>query len=707
MMVKPRSDEVSIDGGGSYLAIEKTMKRKKKRKGPPPDGGASDLVASNADPSLLVRVPCDNRVNVDAVLDKKLQKNVEQWGLLEPSHAAKGSCDKPEGNCVVKGGLVAPQAGHVVASCSETRAVSPGAGGDKTQAMENSPMLPPVSSPLVDVVILGYGSVTHQSAKEILNAPQIADGNAVGPKAIADGKDVSVSNAKTVPVFGVGSSSAGLNKDSLAGQGLVFKVGGTGSGPVAQGVGSNGRKTKAAGVMLHRAKKAFLSGPGVSLGAASTSNRPNPPTIQSVRPEAEVPGAVPAGPTKGAQVRPTFSDVIKDNRLVGNGFKLEHYDLMENEDDVILDESDEIPFVETWGYCLIGCFTGPFPGRQALNSLVNSWNVKCRIIPYAKGWTVFRFMSDEDRFKVFNGGPYLAFGKTLMLRLVDAGVIIGDDLFTSVPTWVLFHDVPLSVWSESGLSKIASKVGIPMYTDKFTKERTKMSYARCLVDVDVSKPPVMEFGVKLSGGRRYTQKVTYECYPDYCCDCKKFGHNIFKCPKKTKVVETPVVPSPAVPNVDPVPTRNPVPVVNPKPVLPPKVFRPKTRVKTHNNASHKASLPKASNNIANGALSKEIESVDMVTSPSNKGNGSKKMDKGKAIASQIPMVSPNSFEALNNMGGTSGTHDEDVSNVQMGDLIPSALDNADHEGGVWQHVIRKGSPNGRGGAVSSFVSQCG
>ncbi|GAA0159092.1 hypothetical protein LIER_43469 [Lithospermum erythrorhizon] len=131
-MVKPRSDEVSNDGGGSYLAIEKTMKRNKKRKGPPPDGGASDLVASNADPSLLVRVPRDNRVNVDAVLDKQLQKNVEQWGLLEPSHAAKGSCDKPEGNCVVKGGLVAPQAGHVVASCSETRVVSPGAGGDKT-----------------------------------------------------------------------------------------------------------------------------------------------------------------------------------------------------------------------------------------------------------------------------------------------------------------------------------------------------------------------------------------------------------------------------------------------------------------------------------------------------------------------------------------------------------------------------------------------
>ncbi|KAG9137859.1 hypothetical protein Leryth_026732, partial [Lithospermum erythrorhizon] len=165
-------------------------------------------------------------------------------------------------------------------------------------------------------------------------------------------------------------------------------------------------------------------------------------------------------------------------------------------------------------------FHGTFP-RQAFTWLFGF-----------KSWNEMR-----DRFRVFNGGPYLAFGKTLMLRLVDAGVILADDLFTSVPTWVLFHDVPLSVWSESGLSKIASKVGIPMYTDKVTKERTKMSYARCLVDVDVSKPPVLEFGVKLSGGRRYVQKVTYECYPDYCCDSQKaFGLMCLSAPSPDHMV---------------------------------------------------------------------------------------------------------------------------------------------------------------------------
>ncbi|GAA0172661.1 hypothetical protein LIER_26443 [Lithospermum erythrorhizon] len=276
---------------------------------------------------------------------------------------------------------------------------------------------------------------------------------------------------------------------------------------------------------------------------------------------------------------------------------LQQYDLMDDDDDVVLDESDEIPFVETWGYCLIGCFTGSFPGRPAIDSIVKSWGVKCRIIPYGKGWTVFRFTSDDDRLHVLNGGPYLAYGKTLMLKLVDAGVILSDDLFTSVPTWVLLLDVPLSVWSESGLSKIASKVGIPMYTDKVTKEHSKMNYARCLIDVDVRKPPVLEFGVNMSGRRRYVQKVSYEHYPGYCCDCKAFGHNVFKCPKK--------------PNVDEAP------------VNPPKVPRPKANAKAKGVGSSKAPLPKENANGLNGndPLPGAVGGVSKASVPLPKGKG--------------------------------------------------------------------------------------
>ncbi|GAA0143144.1 hypothetical protein LIER_03897 [Lithospermum erythrorhizon] len=570
-MVKPQSEEGLTEGGGSYLAIEKAMKKKKKRKSTPPEEEVSNMVASNADPSLLVRVPQDNRVNVEGVLDEKMQKVVVEWEHNSSSLVAKVSCGDAMGNNAIEVDEITPKTAYVVALCSETEAVIQRDGGDKTQSVSSSLPVPPTNQSQVGNGTIGVGLVAPQSVEDVHLAPQTVKDFVVNSETGDVLNNVGGGTSQTGPVLQPLAGLRGLSSDGLldAGKGLVFKAGNSDSGSGTNATGSNTGKPKLAGAMLQRARKALSRRSGARLGAGSVSTRLNPPNPLPIRPDTVVPLAAPTGPPEGAKVRPKFLEVIKDNRIVGNGLRLEHYDLMDNEDDVVLDENDEIPFVETWGYCLIGCFTGPFPGRQALNSLVKSWNVKCRIIPYAKGWTVFRFVTDEDRFRVFNGGPYLAFGKTLMLRLVDAGVILGDDLFTSVPTWVLFHDVPLSVWSESGLSKIASKVGIPMYTDKFTKERTKMSYARCLVDVDVSKPPVLEFGVKLPGGKRYNQKVTYECYPDYCCDCKAFGHNVFKCPKKAKVVNTPDIPPPVVPTKNPV--VEPVPVVNPEPVIPPRI----------------------------------------------------------------------------------------------------------------------------------------
>ncbi|GAA0164869.1 hypothetical protein LIER_20410 [Lithospermum erythrorhizon] len=263
-MVKPRSEEVSNEGGGSYLSIEKAMKKKKKRKNPPLDNDASNMIASNADPSLLVRVPHDNRVNVDDVLDKKLQLEVEKWGLTDSSLADKSLCGSPEGKGVIE---VAPQNSYVVALSSELDVISHGNGDDTTQVVSKSPTVSPVFRSDVGGGSIGAGLVAPKPPTMCRLRPRLV--------------------------------------------------------------------------------KVLLCGSGVRLGAGPVPNRPNPPTPLPIRPEAVVPRAVPTGPPEGAKVRPKFSEVIKDNRIVGNGLKLQQYDFMENDDDVILDESDEIPFVET------------------------------------------------------------------------------------------------------------------------------------------------------------------------------------------------------------------------------------------------------------------------------------------------------------------------------------------------------------------------
>ncbi|GAA0162163.1 hypothetical protein LIER_18317 [Lithospermum erythrorhizon] len=192
---------------------------------------------------------------------------------------------------------------------------------------------------------------------------------------------------------------------------------------------------------------------------------------------------------------------------------------------VVLDpDVDFTPTVEKWGICLIGSFTGRFPSSKAVFDIKNSWGVDCKVMPYSKAWTIFRFKSLEDREKVFEGGPYMAWGKTLMLKKVEDDTMFGDDLFLDIPMWVQFHNVPLCYWNPNGLGKITSKLGRPLYSDQVTSEYSKASYARILVEVDVTKKPVFEYEVKIKGGGAFLQRVSYENYQDYCFQCKKFGH---------------------------------------------------------------------------------------------------------------------------------------------------------------------------------------
>ncbi|GAA0141969.1 hypothetical protein LIER_35486 [Lithospermum erythrorhizon] len=324
-MVKPRPDEGLNEGGGSYLSIEKAMKKKKKRKNPPPENETSNLVASNADPSLLVRVSHDNRVNVDGVLDKHLQLEVEKWGQTDSPCAVMNPCGSPAG---LGNMVVAPQSSYVVALSSELDVVSHGIDGDKTQVVSKNVTVSPVSRLEVGGDSIVGCSVAPQSAVDVQYAPHAGVDAVVNTGTWNVVRDMGGDNNHSVPVVcpcdGPGSSSGGPNKSPLAVKGLVFKAGGSGAGSVPKHAGSTAKGPKAAGRVHQRARPVLSRGSGADFAAGPVPNRPKPPNTRPIRPGAVFLEAVPAGPPKGAK-----------------------YDFLENDDDVILDESDEIPFVET------------------------------------------------------------------------------------------------------------------------------------------------------------------------------------------------------------------------------------------------------------------------------------------------------------------------------------------------------------------------
>ncbi|XP_074278545.1 uncharacterized protein LOC141602132 [Silene latifolia] len=58
---------------------------------------------------------------------------------------------------------------------------------------------------------------------------------------------------------------------------------------------------------------------------------------------------------------------------------------------------------------------------------------------------------------------------------------------THVPVWVIFPNLDPCFWSKSALSKVASFVGKPICADELTTTKSKIVFARILVEVDLSK----------------------------------------------------------------------------------------------------------------------------------------------------------------------------------------------------------------------------
>ena len=234
------------------------------------------------------------------------------------------------------------------------------------------------------------------------------------------------------------------------------------------------------------------------------------------------------GAVGDAQVAP-WVNLFRDNRNLSKGLMLEE---LEVEGDRVLLEKDDVDVVEeAWGFCLVGLFAGKFPGMVAVSKLRESWKVKCSFWRHRSGWLVFKFQSDEDRLKVLNGGPYFAYGSNLMLKIMPSCFRFEGEAVTSVPIWIQLPGLPLDCWNGRALSKIVSKVGKPISSDKMTLTKERISFARVLVEVDVSSDIVSEVEIQLPTGVVYHQSVIPEFTPKFCQRCKTFGHVEATCGK--------------------------------------------------------------------------------------------------------------------------------------------------------------------------------
>lgn len=104
-------------------------------------------------------------------------------------------------------------------------------------------------------------------------------------------------------------------------------------------------------------------------------------------------------------------------------------------------------------------------------------------------------------------------------------VFMHDEVLRSVPIWVKLLNLPLNCWSMDSLSRITSVLGVPVCADECTTRQLRISFARVLVDIDVTKPLPKAIWIQDPNGNQVEQTVRYEWTPPFCKTCNKVGHD--------------------------------------------------------------------------------------------------------------------------------------------------------------------------------------
>ncbi|GKB68750.1 zinc knuckle CX2CX4HX4C containing protein [Tanacetum coccineum] len=134
-----------------------------------------------------------------------------------------------------------------------------------------------------------------------------------------------------------------------------------------------------------------------------------------------------------------------------------------------------------------------------------------RIMMNSKGFFFFQFKTSKGLEDVIENGPWMIRKSPIILKKWTMNTRLCKDELTRIPVWVKIHDVPIQVFSEDGLSIIASQIGKPIMLDSYISSMCieswgRSSFARCLIEINVDDvlKESLTIGVPLIEGSRFT-----------------------------------------------------------------------------------------------------------------------------------------------------------------------------------------------------------
>ncbi|XP_056685988.1 uncharacterized protein [Spinacia oleracea] len=124
-----------------------------------------------------------------------------------------------------------------------------------------------------------------------------------------------------------------------------------------------------------------------------------------------------------------------------------------------------------------------------------------------------------------SGGPYTFFSRPIIIKHWSSDFDLYEEVLRVIPLWIRLPNLPLNCWSCDSLSRIGSLLGVPVCADDCTTKQQRVSFARLLVEMDVTGELREHIWIEDISGNVFKQKVQYDWRPTYCHQCQMPGHN--------------------------------------------------------------------------------------------------------------------------------------------------------------------------------------
>ncbi|XP_042009085.1 uncharacterized protein LOC121757635 [Salvia splendens] len=92
-----------------------------------------------------------------------------------------------------------------------------------------------------------------------------------------------------------------------------------------------------------------------------------------------------------------------------------------------------------------------------------------------------------------------------------------------VAIWCNLIGLPIHLFDQSALFAIGKLLGTPIQVDRATANKSRLSFARICIEIDITKPPPEEIILDICG-QETVRQVRWDKIPSYCQECKHVGH---------------------------------------------------------------------------------------------------------------------------------------------------------------------------------------